>query len=131
MHKMYTYIQNYADAEQASAVIEYVGLGALSAMLIAGVGSALDASWADQIIQAILNKLVVAISGSELFGFVGGVLRFHDMRSVFHTSCGNILAIKIIHDLENAIQPKHTPTSTSLLIQTVDTKEIRSACHEA
>jgi hypothetical protein len=50
--------------ERASSTVEYVGLGALAAMLVSGLAAALDAGAGDRLGAAIVRRLLEAIAGS-------------------------------------------------------------------
>ncbi|MEO6866853.1 MAG: hypothetical protein ABI200_02410 [Gaiellales bacterium] len=51
--------------ERASSMVEYVGLGSLSAMLVAGIAAAIDSTAGDRIAVSIVRKLVLAIAGTD------------------------------------------------------------------
>jgi hypothetical protein len=49
--------------EQASSTVEYVGLGALAALLGSGLAGALDSTAGDRLGAAIVRRLIAAIAG--------------------------------------------------------------------
>jgi hypothetical protein len=50
--------------ERGATLIEYVGLGAVSAMLVTGVAAALDSTIGERFGSIVVAKLLEAISGS-------------------------------------------------------------------
>jgi hypothetical protein len=50
-----------ASRERASSTVEYVGLSALSALLVTGAIAALDATLGDRLVSAIAQRLLDAI----------------------------------------------------------------------
>lgn len=52
-------------SERGSSMIEYVGLGALSGMLVTGLAAAIDSTAGDRIGTAIVRRLLAAVSGAE------------------------------------------------------------------
>lgn len=46
-------------------MIEYVGLGALSTMLVAGVAAAVDSVAGDRLGALIVKRLLAAVAGTE------------------------------------------------------------------
>jgi hypothetical protein len=53
-----------AGGEAGSSMVEYVGLGALSTLLVTGVAGALGSTVGDHLAAAIVHRLLEAISGS-------------------------------------------------------------------
>ncbi|MCW2927897.1 MAG: hypothetical protein JWM86_1865 [Thermoleophilia bacterium] len=51
--------------ERGASVVEYVGLGAVTSMLVSGVAAALDSAVGDRLGAAIVRKLLAAVSGME------------------------------------------------------------------
>lgn len=51
-------------SEHASSTIEYVGLGALATMLVTGLAAAFDAGPGDRLGEAIVRRLLEAITGT-------------------------------------------------------------------
>ena len=49
--------------ESGSAAVEYVGLTALGASVVAALGAAIDSAAGDRVLTAIVERLVEAISG--------------------------------------------------------------------
>jgi hypothetical protein len=49
--------------EAGTSVVEYVGLGAVSAMLVSGIAAALDGHAGDRIATAIVKRLIDVIGG--------------------------------------------------------------------
>lgn len=52
-------------SERGSSLVEYVGLGALSTMLVTGIAAALDSAAGDRLGAAIVRRLIGAVTGSE------------------------------------------------------------------
>ena len=50
-------------AERGATVVEYVGLGAVSAMLVTGIAAALDSAIGERFGSAVVAKLLEAIAG--------------------------------------------------------------------
>ena len=48
--------------ERGATLVEYVGLGAVSTMLVSGIAAALDSAAGDRIGSAIVKRLLQAIS---------------------------------------------------------------------
>ncbi|MBC7462098.1 MAG: hypothetical protein H7287_12105 [Thermoleophilia bacterium] len=48
--------------EAGTSVVEYVGLGAVSAMLVSGIAAALDGHAGDRIATAIVKRIIEVIS---------------------------------------------------------------------
>lgn len=48
--------------ERGATMVEYVGLGAVSAMLVSGIAAALDSAAGDRIGSALVKRLLEAIS---------------------------------------------------------------------
>ena len=51
-------------AERGATIVEYVGLGAVSAMLVTGIAAALDSAAGERLGSKIVARLLEAISGS-------------------------------------------------------------------
>ncbi len=51
-------------SERAASVVEYVGLGALSTMLVSGLAAAFDSGAGDRLGAAVLRRLLEAIGAS-------------------------------------------------------------------
>ena len=51
-------------SEAGTSVVEYVGLGAISAMLVSGVAAAIDSHAGDRVATAIVRRLIEVIGGS-------------------------------------------------------------------
>jgi hypothetical protein len=51
--------------ERASSMVEYIGLGAISATLVSGIAAAIDSAAGDRLGAAIARRLLAAISGVE------------------------------------------------------------------
>jgi len=52
-----------ADREAGTSVVEYVGLGAVAALLVSGLAAALDGHAGDRIATAVVKRLIEVISG--------------------------------------------------------------------
>jgi hypothetical protein len=50
--------------EAGSSMVEYVGLGALSTLLVTGVAGALGSTVGDRLATAVVHRLLEAISGA-------------------------------------------------------------------
>lgn len=48
--------------ERGATMVEYVGLGAVSAMLVSGIAAALDSAAGDRVASALVKRLLEAIS---------------------------------------------------------------------
>lgn len=53
------------ERERASSMVEYVGLGAISATFVSGIAAAIDSAAGDRVGAAIARRLIAAISGVE------------------------------------------------------------------
>lgn len=54
---------NTITAESGSSIVEYVGLGALSALLVSGLAAALDSTAGERLGAVIVQRLIEAIAG--------------------------------------------------------------------
>lgn len=54
---------NIIAAERGSSIVEYVGLGALSALLVSGLAAALDSTAGERLGAVIVQRLIEAIAG--------------------------------------------------------------------
>lgn len=52
-----------AAPEAGSSLVEYVGLGALSAMLVTGIATAIDSAAGDRLAAVVIRRLLAAVSG--------------------------------------------------------------------
>ncbi|MCW2972648.1 MAG: hypothetical protein JWN72_921 [Thermoleophilia bacterium] len=55
-------LRTHPDREAGTSVVEYVGLGAVGAMLVSGVAAALDGHAGDRIATAIVKRIIEVIS---------------------------------------------------------------------
>jgi hypothetical protein len=51
-------------SEAGASAVEYVGLGAVSAMLVSGLAAAIDSHAGDRVATAIVRRLIEVVSGS-------------------------------------------------------------------
>jgi hypothetical protein len=65
-HRLSTFQARPArSSERASSVVEYVGLGGLSAMLVAGIAAVIDSTAGDRLGAVIVRRLIEAISATS------------------------------------------------------------------
>ena len=62
IHRLH-HLRHRDHREAGTSVVEYVGLGAVSALLVSGIAAALDGHAGDRIATAIVKRIIEVISG--------------------------------------------------------------------